>query len=174
MIQPARVTSTFKSLVIVGRIADTGFMAQLASRYPQATTPSTRRADMSATTYVHLRRPGTRNAYTGLVPRYRPDFAQRPGTVTSIRGIVFQSDVLSWHRRPRGRTGHWQVEHDAGASVHGRGLHRLHRARVRRAAHVRRQSAAALAGHWGWPRPGYSSSSRRSTPASRTARRFLR
>ncbi len=41
-------------------------------------------------------KPGTRHALSARrVPRYSPEFAQRPGTVTDIHGVIFQSDGKS-------------------------------------------------------------------------------
>src|SRR5229473_782886 len=38
-------------------------------------------------------RPGTRHALSELsVATYQADFAERPGTVTAIQGVVFQND----------------------------------------------------------------------------------
>ena len=54
MTQPARVTSMSRSLVMVGRIDDTGFIAQLASKYPNATINNTRFADGITTTTLEM------------------------------------------------------------------------------------------------------------------------
>ena len=59
-------------------------MAQLASRYPNATTNNTRFAERISTRLMV--RPSR---------KYEPANAERPGRVASIRGIVFQSDGRS-------------------------------------------------------------------------------
>lgn len=39
--------------------------------------------------------PGTPHAIGSAVPKYQPEYAERPGRVTAIRGIIFQSDGKS-------------------------------------------------------------------------------
>jgi hypothetical protein len=80
-----------RSLVIVGRIDDTGFIAQLDSKYPEAVTARTRDADTVETAIPN----DLSRRYRYEMAHYRHDYAERPGTITEIRGIVFQNDGQS-------------------------------------------------------------------------------